>query len=144
MKVELAHQFDMKNFRLGIKIAISSKDYLLSLFKYIADILYQARLMDIWTVDTPLKLNTRYSPIDGTLLFDPTLYQTLVGSLIYLTITRPNIVYIVHIVNEFLTHQFDMKNLGPLHNFVSIKVALSSKGYLLSQSKYIADILHQD
>jgi hypothetical protein len=88
---------------LGIKVASSPRGYLLSQSKYIADILEQARLSDNKTIDTPIKVNARYSSSDGLHLIDPTLYHTIVGILVYLTITLPNIAYVVHVVSQVVS-----------------------------------------
>lgn len=44
-----------------------------------------------------------YSSSNGLPLTDPTLYHTIVGSLLYFTITRPNIVYVVSQFVDSLT-----------------------------------------
>ncbi|XP_042436857.1 uncharacterized mitochondrial protein AtMg00810-like [Zingiber officinale] len=108
LKFELAHCFAMKDLRLlryflGIEIASSPKGYLLSQSKYIADLFERAHLTDNRIVDTPLETNARYSPSDGSPLPDSNLYRTVVGSLVYLTVTRPNIAYVVHVVSQFVT-----------------------------------------
>jgi hypothetical protein len=107
LKTELARRFEMKDlgyFRyfLGMEVVYSPRGYLLSQSKYVADILEQARLTDNKTVDTPIEVNARYSSSDGLPLIDPTLYRTIGRSLIYLTITRPNIAYVVHVVSQFV------------------------------------------
>ena len=68
----------------------------------IPNTIFMARLTDNKTVDTPIEVNTRFFFSDGLPLIDPTLYRTIVGSLVYLTITRPDIVYIVHVVSQFI------------------------------------------
>ncbi|XP_062100078.1 uncharacterized mitochondrial protein AtMg00810-like [Humulus lupulus] len=107
LKTHLTREFEMKDlgslrYFVGIEVAYSPRGYLLSQSKYIADILDQARLSDACTVDTPLELNAMYSSSDGVALSDPSLYRTLVGSLVYLTITKPDIAYAVHIVSQFV------------------------------------------
>jgi len=104
LKIKLARRFEMKDlsylwYFLGIEVAYSPRGYLLSQSKYVADILEQARLTDNKTVDTPIEVNARYPSSNGLPLIEPTLYRTIVGSLIYLTITRPDIAYVVHVVS---------------------------------------------
>lgn len=87
---------------LGIELLYSPRGYLLSQSKYIANIFEHTRLTDTRVADSPLELNVKYAPSDGVPLPNPTLYHTLVGSPVYLTITRPNIAYVVHVVSQFV------------------------------------------
>ena len=47
----------------------------------------------------------------------------------------------ISVLKVELAKQFEMKDLGPFRYFLSIEVAYSSRGYPLSQSKYVIDIL---
>ena len=46
--------------------------------------------------------NLKLINIDGQLLEDPTLYHKLVGYLMYLTIARPDIIYAINILSQFM------------------------------------------
>jgi len=106
LKIALSHHFATNlsllcNF-LGIEVASSSNDYLLSQSKYIADLFDIDRFIENKIVDTPLEISVRYSPSDGVPLIGSTLYQIIVESLIYLSVTRPNIAHFVHVVSQFV------------------------------------------
>ena len=50
-----------------------------------------------------MELNVNLRASDGELLSDPTRYRHLVGSLVYLAVTRPDISYPVHILSQFVS-----------------------------------------
>ena len=103
LKAKLAKQFEMKDLGpLGIEVAYSPRGYLFSRFKYVANILEQAGLIDNKTFDTPIEINAKYSSSDVTHLSNPILYHTIVGSLAYLMISRLDIAYVVHVVSQFV------------------------------------------
>lgn len=51
---------------------------------------------------TPLAVNEKLRQIDGAEKADANMFRSLVGSLIYLTNTRPDIVYPVSLVSRFM------------------------------------------
>ncbi|KAL4023389.1 hypothetical protein IC575_017141 [Cucumis melo] len=101
----LGKHFEMKDlgnlsYFLGLEISSSPSGYSLSQAKYASDLLSRSGITDSATFSTPLDPNVRLTPFDGVPLDDPTLYRQLVGSLIYLTVTRPDIAYAVHIFSS--------------------------------------------
>ena len=47
----------------------------------------------------------------------------------------------ISLVKRHLSQQFQMTDLGPLSYFLGIEVSRSDKGYYISQSKYIQDLI---
>ena len=104
----LNQQFEMKDlgtlsYFLGLEVTSSSDGYYLSQAKYASDLLSKADLTDSKTVSIPLELNVKLNITDGELLSDATLYRQLVGSLIYLTVTRSDLAYAVYLVSQFMS-----------------------------------------
>ena len=87
---------------LSIEVAYSPRGYLLSQLKYVADILEQPRLTDNKTINIVIEVKARYSSSDGLPLVYPTLYNIIVGILVYLTITCLDIAYVIHVVSQFV------------------------------------------
>ena len=52
--------------------------------------------------DFPMEQHLRLRPNDGVPLPDPTIYRRLVGRLLYLTVTRPDIQYVVNTISQFM------------------------------------------
>ena len=71
--------------------------------KYASELLSQVGLTDSKIIDTPVELNVHLTPTGGKPLSNPSLYRRLVGSLVYLTVTRLDISYAVHQVSQYLS-----------------------------------------
>ncbi|WVZ64234.1 hypothetical protein U9M48_013789 [Paspalum notatum var. saurae] len=69
----------------------------------IEGLLDRASITDHKTEETPMELNLQLSATDGEPLNDPTHYHHIVGSLVYLGVTRPDISYSVHILSQFVS-----------------------------------------
>jgi hypothetical protein len=53
-------------------------------------------------ISIPLEQNVKLSAEEGNFVEDTTMYRHIVGSFIYMTITRPNLSYAVGVVNQFM------------------------------------------
>ena len=104
LKHFLGRQFEMKdlgplNYFLGLEVSSSADGYYFTQAKYTFDLISRASITYSKIVDEPIEYNCRLNSHDGESLSNATLYRQLVGSLIYLTVTHPDISYAVHVVN---------------------------------------------
>lgn len=70
--------------------------------KYAIEILQDYDLLTSKPASFPMESNLKLSRTTGKLLEDPTANRRLVGGLLYLTITRPDISYSVQILSQFM------------------------------------------
>ena len=108
LKDFLSQQFEMKDlghlsYFLDLEITHYTDGLYITQAKYASDLLSRVGLTDSKTVNTPVELNAHLTPSGGKPLSNPSLYRRLVDSLVYLTVTRLDIFYVVHQVSQYLS-----------------------------------------
>ena len=91
----------MKYF-LDIQVKQSSGEITLCQEKYIDNLLKKFHMENCKPMDTSMAANLKLLLDDGATKVDVRRYRSLVGSLIYLTNTRPDIFYPVSLVSRFM------------------------------------------
>ena len=83
-----------------MEVARSRKGISISQRKYVLDLLIEIGMLGCKPSDTPIKARKR-TESDGKPV-DRERYQQLVGRLIYLSHTRPNIAFVISVVSQYL------------------------------------------
>eukprot|EP00253_Pinus_taeda_P036432 PITA_36432 len=107
IKKELRKGFEMTNlgyvhYYLGIEVTQHLKSIFLSQKKYIADLLNKFGMAECNPLTSPIEQKLKFTSIEGKEFEDATNYRQFVGSLNYLTTTRPNISFAIGILSRFI------------------------------------------
>ena len=105
LQKQLASDFEMNlgglMYYLGIEVARSRQVY--SFLKgNMCQTLFEVGLLDSKPADTPIVQNHKLGEYPNQVPTNKERYQRLVGKLIYLSHTRLNITYAVHVVSQFM------------------------------------------
>ncbi|PNX56796.1 hypothetical protein L195_g058381, partial [Trifolium pratense] len=87
---------------LGVEVIPSAAGMFLSQRKYITDLLHRSGMANTKPASTPLSASVQLLKDSGDLLPSPTEYRTLVGSLQYLSLTRPDIAFSTNKLAQFM------------------------------------------
>jgi hypothetical protein len=109
-KRALTSEFEMKDlgmmhYFLGLEVWQRTDEIFLSQGKYTVEILKKFGMIDCKSMPTPMVMNLKKmneaSSDSGEI--DPHLYRQLIGSLMYLVNTRPDICYAVSVLSQFMS-----------------------------------------
>jgi len=112
LRKRLLAEFEIKElgklkYFLGIEVAHSEKGIFISQQKYILDLLKEIGMVDCRLCETPIDLKHRLKNDEEGATTDKGQYQRLVGKLIYLAHTRPDIAYVMSVVSQFMHNPKD-------------------------------------
>nr|XP_043633106.1 uncharacterized mitochondrial protein AtMg00810-like [Erigeron canadensis] len=100
-------EFEMKSlgnlkYFLRIEVMRSQQGIFICQKKYILDLLAEIGMIDCKPSETPMTMNQKLFIEDGAKSADKERYQRIVGQLMYLLHTRPDIAYVVGVVSQIM------------------------------------------
>jgi hypothetical protein len=95
----------MMHYFLGLEVWQRTNENFLSQGKYIVEILKKFDMTECKSMPTPMVMDLKKmndASTDSSEI-DPHLYRQLIGSLMYLVNTRPDICYAVNVLSQFMS-----------------------------------------
>jgi len=90
------------SFFLGVEVKQSEEGISMSQAKYEREILSRFGMENCKLVQSPIVPSSKLSKEGNDEMVDETYYKQMVGSLMYLTATRPDIMYAVSLISRYM------------------------------------------
>ncbi|KAA0067119.1 Cysteine-rich RLK (receptor-like protein kinase) 8 [Cucumis melo var. makuwa] len=112
LKQRMGDEFEIKDLEnlkyfLGMEVARSKEGISVSQRKYTFNLLTETDMLGCRPADTPIEFNCKLGNSDDQVSVDKEQYQRLVGKLIYLSHTRPDISFAVSVVSQFMQAPYE-------------------------------------
>ncbi|KAH9774810.1 retrovirus-related pol polyprotein from transposon RE1 [Citrus sinensis] len=103
----LSREFEMKDlgalkYFLGIEVSRSKGGIFPSQRKYALDLLHETGMTACQPIDTPIEEGLKFCITSDQVPVDKGRYQRLIGRLMYLSHTRPDLAYALSVVSQFM------------------------------------------
>ena len=127
------HDMGPLSYFLGIEVVRKAADIILSQRKFTNELLAQA------PVPSPCTTSANLSLGDSALFDDPVKYRQMVGALQYVTLSRPDITFVVNKVCQFM-HSPTTNHWSAVKRILRYLHGTTNHGLLISQSS--SSVLH--
>ncbi|KAM0070581.1 putative RNA-directed DNA polymerase [Helianthus debilis subsp. tardiflorus] len=141
LKDNLFAEFEMTDlgrlkYFLGIEVLRSKQGIFICQKKYILDFLAEIGMIECKPAETPMMVNHGLHMEDGAELADKERYQRMVGKLIYLSHTRPDIAYAVGVVSQFM-HQPQTSHIEAVLRIIRYLKGTTGHGILFKSNGHL-------
>jgi Reverse transcriptase (RNA-dependent DNA polymerase) len=148
LEEKLFKEFEMKHlgglkYFLGIEVTRDKEGIYLSQRKYILDLLCETGMLDCKPVDTPMMPNLKLEAYTDHTPTNVDKYQRLVGKLICLAHTRPDIAYAVSIVSQFM-HSPKEEHLEAVMRILRYLKGTPGKGIVFRRNSHLQVSAYSD
>ncbi|CAM8983244.1 unnamed protein product [Rhodiola kirilowii] len=105
--------------------------------KYALELIKDAGLLGCKPSSLPMDTKHKLSLSTSSVLEDPTKYRRLVGQLIYLTVTRPDLAYPVHVLSQYM-HEPREDHLKAAHKVLRYLKLAPAQGLLYPANQHLS------